>query len=74
MWIPDPDIVWKGAVLLEDYVGQKKLRVEYEDGEVGNTLYTCVFTGMCGEHVLCVSLEKYLLENLIYIYISVSKI
>lgn len=33
VWIPDPDIVWKGAVLLEDYVGQKKLLVEYEDGE-----------------------------------------
>ncbi|KAK2149285.1 hypothetical protein LSH36_457g02032 [Paralvinella palmiformis] len=33
VWIPDPDLVWKGAVLREDYVGQKKLRVEYEDGE-----------------------------------------
>lgn len=35
MWIPDPELVWKGASLLQDYTGQKQLTVRYEEGEVG---------------------------------------
>ena len=34
MWIPDADLVWRGATLLEDYKGQKTLHVQYDDGEV----------------------------------------
>ena len=34
MWIPDPELVWKGAVLLEDYVGQKEIKVLFDEGEV----------------------------------------
>lgn len=33
VWIPDPDIVWKGATLLEDYKGQKELKIQFESGE-----------------------------------------
>lgn len=34
VWIPDPDEVWRGAVLKEDYKGQKQLAIEYEDEQV----------------------------------------
>ena len=34
VWVPDSEFVWKGAVLLEDYTGQKELRAEYENGQV----------------------------------------
>ena len=34
MWIPDAELVWRGAALREDYKGQKQLAVLYEDGEV----------------------------------------
>jgi len=37
VWVPDAELVWKGAVLLEDYNGQKELRVEDEDGHVSFT-------------------------------------
>ncbi|ELT88116.1 hypothetical protein CAPTEDRAFT_225225 [Capitella teleta] len=34
VWIPDPELVWRGAILKEDYTGQKKLAIEYdEEGE-----------------------------------------
>ena len=33
--MPDPDMVWRCAILLEDYKGQKQLSVQFEeDGEV----------------------------------------
>jgi hypothetical protein len=36
LWIRDPEVVWRGAVLLEDYKGQKELQVKYEDEEVSS--------------------------------------
>ncbi|KAJ8311363.1 hypothetical protein KUTeg_010718 [Tegillarca granosa] len=33
VWIPDPEVVWRGAELLEDYKGQNQLKIQYEDGE-----------------------------------------
>jgi len=37
VWVPEAELVWKGAVLVEDYNGQKELRVEDEDGRVSFT-------------------------------------
>ncbi|XP_013411638.1 unconventional myosin-Va-like [Lingula anatina] len=31
VWIPHPETVWVGAVLLEDFKGQKTLKIEYEE-------------------------------------------
>ncbi|BFZ26086.1 hypothetical protein BsWGS_29125 [Bradybaena similaris] len=31
VWIPDPNEVWRGAELLEDYHGQSVLRIQYEN-------------------------------------------
>ncbi|CAH1789346.1 unnamed protein product, partial [Owenia fusiformis] len=31
VWIPDAEEVWRGADLLEDYKGQKTLKIEYEN-------------------------------------------
>ncbi|XP_069102080.1 LOW QUALITY PROTEIN: unconventional myosin-Va-like [Argopecten irradians] len=33
VWIPDPEIVWRAAELLENYTGQKSVKIQYEDGE-----------------------------------------
>ena len=45
--MPDPDMVWRCAILLEDYKGQKQLNVQFEeDGEVTPKAvfsYTCSF-------------------------------
>ncbi|KAK3095804.1 hypothetical protein FSP39_019412 [Pinctada imbricata] len=32
IWIPDPELVWRGAELAEDYKGQVKVKIQYEDG------------------------------------------
>ena len=34
VWIPDAEVVWKSAVLLQDYKGQKEIDIQYEDGDV----------------------------------------
>ncbi|XP_060573083.1 unconventional myosin-Va-like isoform X4 [Ruditapes philippinarum] len=35
VWLPDPDVVWRGAELLEDYKEAPcKLKVHYEEGEI----------------------------------------
>lgn len=34
VWIPDPEVVWRGAELLEDFKGQSQIKIQYEDGEV----------------------------------------
>lgn len=34
VWVPDSEFVWKGAVLLEDYTGQKELSVEDDNRQV----------------------------------------
>lgn len=34
IWIPDPDHIWRAAELLEDYKGQNKIKIQYEEGEV----------------------------------------
>ena len=34
IWIPDPEAIWRGAELLEDYTGQAQVKVQYEEGEV----------------------------------------
>ncbi|XP_025081332.1 unconventional myosin-Va-like isoform X4 [Pomacea canaliculata] len=33
IWIPDPDHIWRAAELLEDYKGQNKIKIQYEEGE-----------------------------------------
>ncbi|CAC5367741.1 MYO5 [Mytilus coruscus] len=33
IWISDPDAIWRGAELLEDYKGPGQVKVRYEDGE-----------------------------------------
>ena len=33
IWIPDPEAIWRGAELLEDYTGQTQVKVQYEEGE-----------------------------------------
>ena len=55
--------MWKGAVLLEDYTGQKELCAEDEDGHVSDTEDECinfhvVLTIVC--HLLCPMLSWYL--------------
>ncbi|KAK2184041.1 hypothetical protein NP493_284g03000 [Ridgeia piscesae] len=35
VWVADPEAVWLGAKLLQDYKGEKQLRIEYEDGKEG---------------------------------------
>ena len=37
MWVADPEAVWLGAKLLQDYKGEKQLRIEYEDGKVSDS-------------------------------------
>lgn len=32
VWLPDPNLVWKCATLLEDFKGQKQLAIRYDDG------------------------------------------
>ena len=32
--MPDPEAVWLGAKLLENYEGGKQLRIQYDDGKV----------------------------------------
>lgn len=35
MWVPDPDVVWVSAVVLQDYsLGDKQLRLQLSDGKV----------------------------------------
>ncbi|XP_076081183.1 unconventional myosin-Va-like isoform X3 [Mytilus galloprovincialis] len=33
IWISDPEAIWRGAELLEDYKGPGEIKVRYEDGE-----------------------------------------
>ncbi|KAL5020450.1 hypothetical protein ScPMuIL_003342 [Solemya velum] len=33
IWMPDQDTVWRAAELLEDFKGQKQVKIQYEDGE-----------------------------------------
>ncbi|CAG2205322.1 MYO5 [Mytilus edulis] len=33
IWIADPEAIWRGAELLEDYKGPGQIKVRYEDGE-----------------------------------------
>ncbi|XP_021345690.1 unconventional myosin-Va-like isoform X3 [Mizuhopecten yessoensis] len=33
VWIPDSEVVWRGAELLENYTGQKSVKIQYEEGE-----------------------------------------
>ena len=35
IWVPDPDSVWRAAELLEDFKGQEKVKIQYEEAEVG---------------------------------------
>ena len=50
VWVPDPDMVWRCAILLEDFKGQKKLKVVFEeDGEVRSCINVNLFL-MCMFH------------------------
>ncbi|KAK3604422.1 hypothetical protein CHS0354_008749 [Potamilus streckersoni] len=33
IWMPDPEQIWRAAELLEDYKGQVKVKIRYEEGE-----------------------------------------
>ncbi|XP_076436047.1 unconventional myosin-Va-like isoform X2 [Babylonia areolata] len=35
IWVPDPDSVWRAAELLEDFKGQAKIKIQYEEAEDG---------------------------------------
>ena len=38
--MPDPDSVWRAAELLEDFKGQEKVKIQYEEAEVGEATET----------------------------------
>ena len=40
IWVPDPDSVWRAAELLEDFKGQEKVKIQYEEAEVGEAAET----------------------------------
>ncbi len=59
VWIPDPDVVWKGASLLEDYKdGKKQITLKYEGENEVCTCRACTFVPVDLENVRYITAEE----------------